>query len=84
MEGEESITLNGPSGCEDMELAQDRVQNVGFGIGGVEHSRFATRVRNESSDVFCKPHILLYRTNVPITGQNLSPQVPKRQIFQII
>ena len=51
------------------------MQNVGFGIGGVEHSRFATRVRNDSSDVFYKPHtcILLYRINVPINVQNLNP-----------
>jgi hypothetical protein len=28
MEGEGSITLNGPSGCDDM--AQDRVRNVGL------------------------------------------------------
>jgi len=52
-----------------MELAQNRVQNVGFGIGGDEQSRFATRVRNDSSDVFCKPHtsIMLYRINVAIS-----------------
>jgi len=80
MEGEGSTTLNGPSGCEDssrtyacIELCQDRVQNVGFCIGDVEHSRFATRVRNDSSDRFCKLHILPYRINVSITGQNLSP-----------
>ena len=30
MEGEEAITLNGPSGFGDMELAQDRVLNVGL------------------------------------------------------
>ena len=39
-------------------LDRDRVQNVGYDIGGVQHSRFATTVKNYSSDVFCKLHIL--------------------------
>jgi hypothetical protein len=45
-----------------MELSQDRVQDVGFCIGGVEHSSFASRVRNYSSDVFFKLHTYISLT----------------------